>query len=78
MLQTSGVQNIAKKRYMKCTLCLGLVGLQHPSELLIAKMSILNELLVLLIITHITTHYYMLKMFLLNGCQKFDRQRVKE
>ena len=33
MLQTSGAQNIAKKRYMKCTLCLGLVGVLYPSEL---------------------------------------------
>ena len=33
MLQTSGAQNIAKKRYMKCTFCLGLVGVLYPSEL---------------------------------------------
>ena len=30
---TSGAQNIAKKRYMKCTFCLGLVGMLYPSEL---------------------------------------------
>ena len=40
VLQTSGTQNIAKKRkctvyvvYVKCTLCLGLVGVRYPSEL---------------------------------------------
>ena len=27
MLSTSGTQNVAKKRYTKCTLCLGLVSL---------------------------------------------------
>ena len=26
MVQTSGAQDIAKKRYMKCTFCLDLVG----------------------------------------------------
>ena len=33
MLRTSGAQNIAKKRYMKCTFCLSLVGVLYPSEL---------------------------------------------
>ena len=33
MLRTSGAKNIAKKRYMKCTFCLGLVGALYPSEL---------------------------------------------
>ena len=33
MLRTSGAQNIAKKRYMKCRFCLGLVGALYPSEL---------------------------------------------
>ena len=33
MLQTSGAQNIAEKRYMKCTFCLGLVGVLYPLEL---------------------------------------------
>ena len=28
----SGAQNIAKKRYMKCTFCLGLVGVWYPLE----------------------------------------------
>ena len=32
-LWTLGVQNIAKKKYMKCTLSLVLVEAQHPSEL---------------------------------------------
>ena len=31
MLRSSGAQNIAKKRYMKYTLSLGLVGVRHPS-----------------------------------------------
>ena len=34
MLRTLGAHIIAKKkRYMKCTLCLGLVGTRYPSEL---------------------------------------------
>ena len=33
MQWTSGAQNIAKKRYMKCTFCLGLVGALYPSKL---------------------------------------------
>ena len=33
MLQTLGAQNIAKKRYMKCTFCLGLVGALYPSDM---------------------------------------------
>ena len=33
MLRTLGAQNIAKKRYMKCTFCLNLVGALYPSEL---------------------------------------------
>ena len=30
---TLEAQNIAKKRYMKCTLCLGFVGARHLLEL---------------------------------------------
>ena len=33
MLRTSGAQNIAKKKYMKCILSLGSVGVQHLLEL---------------------------------------------
>ena len=33
MLWTSGAQNIAKKRYMKCTFYLSLVGALYLSEL---------------------------------------------
>ena len=33
MLRTSEAQKIAKKRYMKCTFCLSLVGALYPSEL---------------------------------------------
>ena len=32
-LRALGAQNIAKKRYMKCTFCLSLVGVLYPSEL---------------------------------------------
>ena len=33
MLRSSGAQNIVKKKYMKCTFCLSLVGALYPSEL---------------------------------------------
>ena len=42
MLRTSGAQNIAKKRYMKCTFCLGLVGTLYPSEL---ELPVINGLI---------------------------------
>ena len=32
MLRTSGTQNIVKKRYMKCTFCLSVVGALYPSD----------------------------------------------
>ena len=32
-LRTSRAPNVVKKRYMKCTFCLDLVGALYPSEL---------------------------------------------
>ena len=39
-LWTLGAQNIAKKRYMKCTFSLGLVGARYPLDLELPVISV--------------------------------------